>query len=176
MKTHLVTLATLLLLGTSNLDAADEFQFLYADMSFTMFCDYPKGRTHDPRFASTIESFLHNEGFKVLNYGRLPRNHFDLRIVGLDAKRQVIEFNGLRGSPGRYGVLLWIEPLTIRATELEEKLQRFAATNLECEVQVPVKQAQMPNDHRSIKLFDHMVNEIDELLRQLDLVDINRRI
>ncbi len=177
MRPQLSALVTLLILGTQSVHCADENQFLYADMSLTMFCDYPKGRTQNPQFASAIESFLYSEGFKVLNYGRLPKNQFDMRIVGLNAKRQIVEFSNPRGWGGRYGVLLWIEPLTDRATELEEKLQRFAETNLKCEIQSEsVKQAQMPNDHRSKKLFNHKMNEIQELLKQLDMADINRKV
>lgn len=165
---------SLVTLGGGTFGAEDSFQFLYSDLSFTMFCDYPRGREQDPSFEPRIESFLRSEGFKVVNYGRPRIGQFDygLRVVGLDAQRRVVEFNGLRGSPGRYGVLLWIEPLRARASELEEKLQRFAASDLKCDVRF-VKQEK--NDHRSLKLFNQKVDEIEKSLRQLERGDFNRR-
>ena len=139
-----------------------------------MFCDYPRGREADPSFEPKIESFLRNEGFRVVNYAR-PRiggHDYTLRVVGLGSRRQVVEFNGLSGSPGRYGVLLWIEPLRPRATELEEKLQRFAADDLKCDVRFVQRQK---NDIRSVRLFNRKVDEIEETLRRLERADSNRR-
>jgi len=176
MKQHLALaiVVGLAAFGGATSAAEDPFHFLYTDMSFTMFCDYPRGREQDPTFDQKIESFLRKEDFKVVNYGRprIGQLDYSLRVVGLDVRRQVVEFNGTRGNPGRYGVLLWIEPLRPRAIELEEKLQRFAADDLKCDVRF-VKQEK--NDHRSLKLFNHKVDEIEDSLRQLERRDLNQR-
>lgn len=158
----------MMLSSCSNIRGAFSSQsngYLYADMTFKMDCE----KSQHAQLEQKIEVFLRKEGFSVLGYDQLEHYRLlDMRLVGLYQNKHVIEFqhaiepHSPPDFPRRYGVVLWTEPLTPRASELESKLERFASEELKCEVRFVERRE---NGAPSVYLFKEKVREIEKRLQ-----------
>ena len=86
-----------------------------------------------------IESFLRQQGFKVLNQVRLQRERgvfipFVILIWGLDEQGRIINFDGLPTQKGKYAASLLTRPPTRRSTDLEDAILKLVSEQLGCEL------------------------------------------
>src|SRR5258705_1769543 len=111
-----------------------ESNVIRADLSFHFVC---KGKDRTT-LEDDIDNFLRQQGFRVLNEGRVQREHglflTELKIIGLDDKRRLIKVTDVPSGQGRYSVGLNTPPPTNRAPQLEDALLEFASKTLGCEV------------------------------------------
>jgi hypothetical protein len=157
---------------------ADETQVQSAplfssDLAFQFIC---KGRSQSA-LEDDFEEFLRREDFKVLNQGRIQREHeiflLDTKIIGLDGKRRVIDIMALPHTEGRYAVTLRTPPPTQRAAQLEEALLNFVSGKLGCEVR-QITRGENGADTRAY--YDEHVRNIENLFRQAEQLRGERRL
>jgi hypothetical protein len=93
---------------------------LNTDLAFHFVCK-DKDRSS---LEEAMETFLRNEHFRVLNKGRNQREHgvflLDLDVVGIDDGQNIIEFDALPRTDGRYSAGLNTPPPTRRNPQLEQ--------------------------------------------------------
>jgi hypothetical protein len=136
---------------------------LHADLALIVQCN------GDRSLDSEIEGFLNSASFKVLNLAQIQREHgvnlFDLRILGLDSSRRMIEFLSLPIATARYAVRLNTAPPTNRSTQLERALETFITNELGCTV---AQKTRSENDASAADLFDSEVVRVEGLFQQAD--------
>jgi hypothetical protein len=123
-----------------------------------------------------IEKFLRDEGFRVLNQGRLQRAQGVFlvdKIIGLDEKGRIIEFIALpRPGPrplpeGSYAALLRTPPPTQRASRLEEDIEHFLlSAKLDCKVG-QITRGSNGADANTKAFYDEMVSRVESLFREV---------
>jgi hypothetical protein len=129
----LVALAMCLTAG-AEFGARADSGVIIPDLAFHFVCE---GK--DPsELEIKMDIFLRRQEFKVLNKGRIQREHgvylTDLTVIGLDSDQRIIEFNSFPFTAGRYSVRLNSPPPTVHATQLESAMLDFAADELGCGV------------------------------------------
>jgi hypothetical protein len=118
-----------------------------------------------------MDDFLKVQGFRVLNLGRIQRDHeVNLQItkvIGLDSDRKIIEFSGfLLGVPRIkvvYAVILRSPPPTRRSPQLEQALLTFVSKGLGCE---PTEVSRGENGQDAKEFYDHEISRIENLFRE----------
>jgi hypothetical protein len=123
-----------------------------------------------------IEAFLKLEGFKVLNKGRVQREHsvflLDTDIIALDEKRRLIDV--IAGPQAvTYAVRLLTPPPTQRASRLEDALLKFASDKLGCEV---LQVARGENGHDARQYYDRKIRDTENLFREAEQLKGERRL
>jgi hypothetical protein len=145
---------------------------LRPDLAFHFVCK-DKDRS---ALENEIGNFLREQGFKVLNQGRIQREHgvflTDLRIVGLDDKRRTIRFEALHAE-GRYSAALNTPPPTERAPELEGTLTDFASKGLGCELRQVNRGT---NAADAAKLHGYKIRQLENLFHQAERLRGEHRI
>jgi hypothetical protein len=140
---------------------------LRADLAFLFDCS---GRA-DNSIEKSVEGFLQDRGFRVLDKGRLRREHglsSGVDIVSIDAQQRVMAVRQLpyRGSDGVsrvYSLGLNTTPQTVRATELEAATVAFVSDTLGCRVR-QVSRGENGEDARD--LHEDQVRLIEGWFRQ----------
>jgi hypothetical protein len=134
-----------------------------SDLAFQFICK-DKARS---ALEKDFEDFLQREGFKVLNQGKIQREHgvfvFDTQIIGLDDKKRTIDVIALPGSEGRYAVRLRTPPPTQRVVILEGALLKFVSDKLACEVR---QIARGENGADAKAYYDQEISRIENLFRE----------
>jgi hypothetical protein len=125
-----------------------------------------------------IEKFLRNEGFRVLNRGRIQRKHnvflSEIDIVGLDDKRRIVDVNKfITEKTSTYSVSLLSPPPTQRSPQFEEALLVFVKEKLMCNVR---QVSRNQNGPEAIDFFNNEVKRIEGLFRQAEDLKGQRRI
>ena len=136
-----------------------------SDLAFQFICKN-KART---ALEDDIAMFLKRAGFRVLNLGRIQREHnvflLDLNIIGLDDKQRMIDIISLPTAEGRYAATLRTPPPTHRLPDLEESLLKFTSDELGCEVR-QVTRGQNGTDARAF--YDNEITRIENLFREAE--------
>jgi hypothetical protein len=144
-----------------------------ADLAFHFVCK-DKGRS---LLEDDIENFLRREGFKVLNQGRVQREHgvylTDLKIIGLDDKRRMINITAVPLADGRYSVGLNTPPPTMHASQLEDALLAFASKTLGCEVR---QVSRGDNAADATEFYNDQMKRTENLFRQEEQLRGERRL
>lgn len=140
-------------------------QEVYAsDLAFNVRC---VGRNRH-QMEQVISDFLLANGFKVLNLGRIQREHnyheLDVHIIGLDDQQRIIDVSSEPFSTDRFSLGLRSPPPTRHSRELESSLIRFAKDTLRCEV----RQISYNNNDASRAQFyeKHEVQRVKNLFRE----------
>src|SRR5438477_8945848 len=93
---------------------------LHPDLAFNFVC---KGKDRST-LEDEIERFLRHEGFKVLNQGRIQREHgvflLDTHIIGLDDAHRMIDVTAFPRTEDRYSLGLNTPPPTQRTPQFED--------------------------------------------------------
>jgi len=166
-----LTLHALLALG--NCVAADASSALLADVSIQFTC---QGMEHDS-LESDIEKFVLQNGFKVLNQGRVQRlngvNLQSLRILGIHENDTFIEFMALPYQKERYAVRLNTRPPTKRDSKLEGALEKFLTQMPKCQTR---QVSRGENPYAARDFFDQEMKRIRGLFRQAEELKGHRRL
>lgn len=124
-----------------------------------------------------IDNFLRRQGFKVLNQGRIQRTHgfflTELKIIGLDDGRRLIDVTAMPSAQGRYAVRLTTPPPTERAPQLEEALLEFASKILGCEVRQIIRGE---NAADAAEFYNNENERVENLFRQAERLQGERRL
>src|SRR5258708_4512348 len=137
------------------------------DLAFNFDC----GDKAQSALEETIESFLRDERFRVLNEGRWQRQHDVFlvdRILALDEKRRIIEFITIAlprlHRQGKHTVTFPTPPPTERSTQLEEHLERFVSETLACKVS---QKSRGTNGAERKGFYDSWVARIENRFREI---------
>jgi hypothetical protein len=153
--------------------AAADPNRLLPDLAFHFTCSELNRDAVEDR----LGEFLRGKKFRVLNLGRLQRQHGvylnDLRISGIDDQRRIFDADSFRTSPGRYAVSLVSAPPTTRAPELENALLTFVSEDLKCNVR-QVSRNENPADAAAFHARE--IARIENLFRQADEISGGRRL
>jgi hypothetical protein len=154
-------------LSDSQLEAPPRGE-LHADLAFLFQCT----DIASIRAERDVESFLREKGFRVLNQGRLQREHgvadAGLHLIGLDTDRRLVEFSSLPPLPalaGKYSVTLRSPPPTHHFVELETDLLTFVSEKLRC------KTRQITHDENSsdaIQFYDWEIHRVEGLFHEAE--------
>jgi hypothetical protein len=124
-----------------------------------------------------IETFLRNEGFKVLNLGRIQREHdlflLDVHIVAVDGARRIVDIISIPPAEARYGLRLTSPPPTRHAPQLEEAFKMFISEKINCEIR---QESRSENEADAKKLFDSAVRRIENLFDEAERLQGERRL
>jgi len=146
---------------------ADPVLVFSPDLSFQFVCK-DIGRSD---LEQEIERFLREVGFKVLNQGRIQREHdvflLATNIVALDGQRRVIDVISVPRAKGKYELRLQSPPPTKRAPPLEDALLKFVARTLGCEAREIIRGENGP-DARAyyesrLRAVENLFHEAEEL-------------
>lgn len=135
-------------------------QVLSPDSAFLFDC---KGEDKSV-LETNIEGFLLSKGFRVLNLGKIQREHkihtLETDIIGLDQKRGIIEFVSLPSSKGTYSVGFTSRPPTRRSFDIDESLLAFTKNKLKCEIR---QRSGGENGMETKRFYDAEVQRIEGL-------------
>ena len=144
---------------------------LMADLAFRFVCE----GTSYPVRDETVEIFLADQGFRVLNKVKVQIEHnvtpvFDLSIVGIDSRRRAIHLTAFPHRRGVYWLRLQTPPPTRRSSELEAEILSFVTESLKCGVD-QVTRGENGEDARELydevfKLYEGWFRQADELKRR----------
>jgi hypothetical protein len=144
-----------------------EARVLSADLAVNFKC------VNEPRavLESGMEAFLKNDGFRVLNRGRIQRDYGvnlqSTAIIGLDDDRRIIQFVGFlvsaAGKDVLYTVGLTSPPPTRRSPELEDAILKFLPEKLGCSVTLATRGE---NGADATNFFNREFARIDNLFRE----------
>jgi hypothetical protein len=148
-----------------------ESRVLSADLAINFVC------ANKPRseLETGMEEFVNGEGFNVLNQGRLQRDHgiylLNTQIVGLDGKRDILEFVGLPVGFAKkdtvYNAGLRSPPPTRRSPQLEEAVLTFVSKGLGCDVRQVTRGENGPD---AIQFYDREFARIESVFRDADIL------
>jgi hypothetical protein len=146
-------------------DALADSHVLRPDLTFLIACKARDRATLEWQ----IDEFLRQQGFKVLNQGRIQREHgyflTGLKIIGLDDKRRVITVIHVPPAGGTYSVGLNTPPPTKRDPQLEDALLGFASNTLGCNVR-QIDRGENATD--AAGLHNEKIRRIERLFRQAE--------
>lgn len=129
------------------------------------------------RLEREIESFLRVEGFRVLNQGKVQREHgvylSELRILGLDDPKRLIEFSSLPHISGRYSLRVNTQPPTVRSAVFESSIETFLSGALGCEIRQASRDVNAAN---SGDLFESELERVKNLFREAKMLQKRRNI
>jgi hypothetical protein len=164
------TLLTVLLAAAivSNLDlhthAQQQVRSLSADLTFNFDCT-----SSSPEFDESLERFLKEIGFKVLNVSRLRRERgmtpgpVNLSMDAVDQAQRVISIFSIGLVPGSYAFQLYGPPPTRRAENIEEQILTFISDTLGCRIrQVVRKEAGLETRDFYKEFLEHVQTRIRE--------------
>ncbi|MDT3380829.1 hypothetical protein RNI52_26120 [Labrys neptuniae] len=110
-------------------------QGLAADLAFHFKCS-----TSDTELlAITIEKFLQERGFRVLNKARLAKENninfpYTLNIIGIDAQNRIFNILGFPSVKDNFSLGFNSPPPTRHDTQLEDSTIDFVNNKLQCKV------------------------------------------
>jgi hypothetical protein len=118
-----------------------------------------------------MEAFLKDEGFRVLNLGRIQRarevNLQSTAIYGLDNDRRIVVILGFlipfAGKDVLYTVSLTSPPPTQRSPQLEEAILTLVSEKLGCVARQVVRSENGPD---ATEFYNREVTRIDGLFRE----------
>jgi hypothetical protein len=155
------------------IESVQSGSILLPDLSFHLEC---KGKDRSA-LENDIEKFLSIEGFRVLNRGRIQREHnvflFDTDIIGLDDKQNIVDLIKMPNTESRYAMSLTSFPPTQHYPQLEKALLAYAKEKLKCEIR-QVRRNQ--NGPEAIEFHNNEVKRIEGLFRQAEELQGRRRI
>lgn len=138
---------------------------LSADLAFIFSC----ANVNTNKVEQKVEEFLKENKFRVLNRGRIQREHgiFLLKtdIAGLDSMQRIISVVALPTAADTYSVGLNTVPPTQRSAELENTLLKFVTSALNCEVR-QVERHENSSDKRFV--HDRNVARIEKQFLQIE--------
>lgn len=164
----LIVFLVLLLIGSVllwKINASTQYpgQVLLPDSAFLFDCEDVDRSVLE----TNIEGFLLSKGFKVLNLGKIQREHkvdiLETDIIGLDQNRGIIEFVSLPSSKGTYSVGFTSPPPTRRSFDTEESLLAFTKYKLKCEVR---QRSGSVNGMETKRFYDAEVKRMEGLFRE----------
>jgi hypothetical protein len=164
-------LLTLLLTAAivSNLDlyahAQQQVRALSADLTFNFDCRSDSS----PELDESLERFLKEIGFKVLNVPRLRRERgmtsepLNSSMQAVDQGQRMILIFSIGLAPGRYAFQLYSPPPTRRAENMEEQILTFVSDTLGCRIrQVVRKEAGLETRDAYKEFLEHVRTRIRE--------------
>jgi hypothetical protein len=140
-----------------------------ADLAFQFTC----GGGERSVLEDDVVAFLHHEHFKVLNLGRIRREHnvidvVDVQILAIDDARRTVDISSYPLRKNGYTLTLTTPPPTRHATQLEADLKTFVSESLTCQV----SQVGEGNNEADAKgLYDWDVSRIENLFREAERLD-----
>jgi hypothetical protein len=133
------------------------------DLAFWFRCE----ERANPALENRIAGFLKAQGFRVLNLGKLQREHgvgiYDLSIDALDQQRRIIDIHAFRESPGSYSVGLYSPPPTKHDSALEEALLNFASKEIGCSTDQVTRNS---NGSEAAEMHEWNVRRIEGLFNE----------
>jgi len=154
-------------------EARAENRTLHPDLAFNFVCK-DKDRS---ALEGEIERFLRHEGFKVLNQGRIQREHgiflLETHIIGLDDKRRMVDLTSSPHTEDRYSLGLNTPPPTQRAPQFEEALLKFVSNKLGCEVR---HMTRGDNGADASEFHNSEVKRVENLFREAEELHGERRL
>ena len=172
-----IVFLVLLLIGSVllwKINASTQYpnQVLLPDSSFLFDCE---GKDRN-LLEINIEGFLLSKGFKVLNLGKIQREHkvhiLETDIIGLDQNRGIIEFVSLPSSKGTYSFGFTSPPPTRRSFDIEESLLDFTKNKLKCEVR---QRSGSMNGMETKRFYDAEVKRMEGLFREAKELQKNKK-
>jgi hypothetical protein len=146
---------------------------IHADLAFHFVCKEKDRSTLE----DDMDNFLRQQGFKVLNQGRVQREHgfflTELKIIGLDDGQRLIDVTAVPLAQGRYSVGLTTPPPTKRAPQLEDALSEFASKTLGCEVRQVIRGE---NAADAAEFYNDQIKRVENLFRQAEQLRGERRL
>jgi hypothetical protein len=151
---------------------AQSVRVLSSDLGIRMICkDRDPSTLEDP-----VERFFKSRGFRVLNVGRIQRQHghgspIEVSVVGLDEKRRTVDFTTIpfpkdqARLQGRYSVTFKTPPPTQHASEIEDALLNFLSSELRCEVR---QVTHGENAAEAADLYNGEFARIENMFREAD--------
>jgi hypothetical protein len=147
---------------------AQQIRGFSADLSFGFHCESDLRREH---IEGSIENFLEQIGFKVLNVVRL-RNELKLPplfsetiIEGIDEiQRRLVYFDSTPFQTGWYTVQFYTPPPTQRDEEIENKLVTFALKTLGCNLGRRIDRRENRPERRDH--YDEVFSEMRDKIRE----------
>jgi len=137
------------------------------DLAFWFRCE----ERANPVLESRIEGFLEFHRFRVLNLGKLQREHGvdidDLSIEALDQHGRIIDMHAFRESPGNQAVGLYSPPPTKHDSALEEALLNFASKEMGCRTDQITRNSNGPEAAEmhewNVRRIEGLFNEAEQL-------------
>lgn len=173
MMLVILLFAAAVFIGRIGMAASHSERVLAPDLAFHFVC----GQRDRSALENDIEKFLTREGFRVLNHGRLQREHnvrlLETNIVGLDDRQRIVNFTTLPPTKGKYTVGLLSRPPTQHSPLLEEALLVFAKEKLKCAVE---QISRNENGPEPLDFFNREVKRIEGYFRQAEELQGSKRL
>jgi len=154
-------------------DARAQGLVLSADLAVQFICP-GKERSF---LEDKVEQFLKETRFKVLNLARIQHEQhvvlLETDIKGLDENRRLIELRSEPSAADRYVLLLYTQPPTRRAAELESKVLQFVSDTLKCEMQEVTPRTKGTS---AIAFYDRLIKRTENLFLEAERLRGGRRL
>jgi len=142
---------------------------LYSDLSLHFECD----NVHEHNLEKAALTFLYNAGFRVINEGKLLRNHdsgiFDTYVIALDKNKRSVEILSLPPRSKNYMLTFITKPPTIRDEEFEKKLEDFISSTGYCHI---TQKTREENGANKVNNFDkYIVDRFNTLQAEVEQLD-----